>query len=335
MISRSWSPARGAGAARTFGLGARPRRREHRQSFDCFGGRCTVIVADAAHPDDAAQAARAARHALELWHGQFSRFHSDSELARLNRDPSPQVAVSPLLARMIEVGLRAARDTGGLVDITLADEIERAGYAGHLEPAAPDARILHGAPTRVQAGPHPDERWRQISLDRAAGVVRRPPGLRIDIGGVAKGVFADELGAMLEGFDAYAVDCAGDLRIGGRARLARPVEVPSPVDGAVLRRLGVASGGVATSGIGRRRWTVQDGRPAHHLLDPRTGSSAFTGILQATALAPSAAEAEVLAKAALLSGPDRAPDWLIHGGLVVLEDGRVVEMAAPAGPEFS
>jgi thiamine biosynthesis lipoprotein len=78
---------------------------------------------------------------------------------------------------------------------------------------------------------------------------------------------------------------------------------------------------VATSGIGRRSWLDESGGPAHHLLDPATGRPAYTGIVQATALAPSALEAEALAKAAVLAGPARAPRWLRHGGAIVLDDG--------------
>ena len=80
---------------------------------------------------------------------------------------------------------------------------------------------------------------------------------------------------------------------------------------------------------GRRSWLDARGRPAHHLLDPATGRPAFTGVVQATALAPTALEAEIRAKAAVLSGPDDAAGWLPHGGAVVLED-RTVEVL-PAG----
>jgi thiamine biosynthesis lipoprotein len=98
--------------------------------------------------------------------------------------------------------------------------------------------------------------------------------------------------------------------------------VESPFDGSILHTFALADGGVATSGIGRRSWTAADGRPAHHLLDPATGLPAFTGVVQVTALAPTAIEAEVLSKAALLSGPDGAERWLPHGGVVVPDDGR-------------
>ena len=67
-----------------------------------------------------------------------------------------------------------------------------------------------------------------------------------------------------------------------------------------------------------------DGSYAHHLLDPSSGSPVWSGLIAATALAPTALEADVLAKAALLSGPAGAPRFLArHGGLVVRDDGSV------------
>ena len=77
----------------------------------------------------------------------------------------------------------------------------------------------------------------------------------------------------------------------------------SPFDGRTLHTFELSRTGVATSGIGRRSWLDREGRPAHHLLDPSTGLPAFTGVVQVTALAPSALEAEIRAKAAILCGP--------------------------------
>ena len=101
----------------------------------------------------------------------------------------------------------------------------------------------------------------------------------------------------------------------------------SPFGDEILHEFELDEGGVATSGIGRRSWTGADGAPAHHLLDPATGRPAFTGVVQATALAPTALEAEVAARAAVLSGPEQAPRWLRRGGVVVLDDGswRVID----------
>jgi FAD:protein FMN transferase len=297
---------------------------EQRDTFACFGSRCTVIVAD----PDADQAARAvglARRRLLEWHTEFSRFEPDSELTRLNEDPRETVPVSPMMRRVVEAAVQAAGATGGLVDPTLLSEIERAGYCAHFEgDGLPLADALTRAPARRPGRPSADANWRLVRTDRRTATVTRPPGVRIDPGGIAKGVFADELAARLAGFAAVVVECAGDLRLGGSQTPAREVHVASPFDEAILHTFMLRTGGVATSGIGKRSWTGADGGVAHHLLDPATGRPAFTGIVQATALAPTAIEAEALSKSALLRGPAQAGDSLPYGGLIVLDDGNFV-----------
>ena len=149
-------------------------------------------------------------------------------------------------------------------------------------------------------------------------VIRRPPGTALDSGGLAKGLFADLLAAELAGHDGFGIDCAGDLRVGGAPRAVR---VASPFGGPPLHTYELADCAAATSGIGRRSWIDPRGRPAHHILDPATGAPAYTGVVQATAIAPTAVEAEIRAKAAVLSGRDGAADWLAHGGVLVFDDG--------------
>jgi thiamine biosynthesis lipoprotein len=103
--------------------------------------------------------------------------------------------------------------------------------------------------------------------------------------------------------------------------MPRDVYVADPFGGEPIHTFVLGDAGVATSGIGRRSWLGEDGMPAHHLLDPATGRPAFTGVVQATAIAPTAVEAEWRAKAAVLSGPDGALGWLPYGGAVVYDDG--------------
>ncbi len=297
---------------------------EQRETFACFGSQCTVIVADAlAH--EAAAAVFVARRRLLEWHDQFSRFAPDSELARFNDDPAETVPVSPMMRRVVEAAIRAAQATDGLVDPTLLDEIERAGYDAHFDqPGLPLLEALAQAPARRPARPSPRESWRHVRTDRRTSSVTRPPGVRIDPGGIAKGVFADELAAALSRYEAFVVECAGDLRLGGRLAPAREVHVASPFEDAILHNFQLRAGGVATSGIGKRSWIGPDGMVAHHLLDPATGRPAFTGIVQVTALAPTAMAAEALSKAALLAGPAEADRVLVHGGVIVLDDGNYI-----------
>jgi FAD:protein FMN transferase len=300
-------------------------------TFPCFGSTCAVVV-DAGDDEAAAHdSVAAARRLLLGWHDAFSRFVPTSELARLNADPRAEVPVNPLMGRLVDAIAGAAAETDGLVDGTLLREIETAGYRGDLGRPLPLTLALRLAPRRRPARPSRDASWRRIAYDPSTGMVRRPPGIALDSGGLAKGLFADVLADTLADHRAFAVECAGDLRLGGAAGLDRPVAVQSPFDGGVLHTFELAAGGVATSGIGRRSWLDSRHAPAHHLLDPATGRAAFTGVVQATALAPTALQAEIRAKAAVLSGPARARSWLPDGGVIVAEDGSF-EVVAPTGP---
>jgi FAD:protein FMN transferase len=291
------------------------------EGFDCFGSRCSALVSGSGNAGSANDAVALARRALLSWHQRFSRFLPDSELSLLNRDPRREIRVSALMARFAQAVRTAGEVTGGLVDATLLDDIQSAGYTDDLPTPIPLTRALALAPTRAPATASAREGWRAIEVDLDTNTITRPPGLKLDSGGLAKGLFADILGEMLAEHPSFAINCAGDLMIGGSAQLTRPINVESPFDGRVLHTFELSLTGVATSGIGRRSWLTENGSPAHHLLDPATASPAFTGIVQVTALAPSALMAEIQAKAALLSGPSAAAAWLPNGGVVVFDDG--------------
>jgi thiamine biosynthesis lipoprotein len=299
------------------------------ERWDCFGSSCAAYVTGPSLQRTAREAVELVRRRTEAWHGDFSRFLADSELSRLNRDPRGELPVSEPMAQFAHSVRLAAELTHGLVDGTLLAQIESAGYRADLREGVPLPSALALAPRRRPAGARSPASWRSVEVDFARRTVTRPPGVKLDSGGLAKGLFADMLAEQLAGHASFAIDCAGDLTIGSTAATQRPVEVASPFDGCTLHTFSVRSGGVATSGIGRRSWLDADGRPAHHLLDPATGRPAFTGIVQATALAPSALLAEVRAKAAILSGPRRAPAWLPDGGVIVFDDGSHRTIPAP------
>ncbi len=296
-------------------------RAEAVETFDCFGSTCSVFVTGSGSLGSAREAALFAKRELLSWHERFSRFLPDSELSLLNADPRETVPVSALMARLAQAVRIAGSLTGGLVDATLLEPIETAGYRRDLQDSLSLERALELAPIRRPAGASARPRWHQVRVDTAARTVSRPPGVKLDSGGLAKGLFADVLAEALVNHASFAIDCAGDLRIGGSDGVKRAIHVESPFDGSELHTFGLARGALATSGIGRRSWLSVRGTPAHHLLDPSTGTPAYTGIVQATALAPSALMAEIHAKAALLSGPRRAHASLPHGGVIVLDDG--------------
>jgi len=279
------------------------------ERFACFGGEVLVLVE---HPDPGqARVLAGLAHGLALdVHRRLSRFDAGSELSRLNRDPRPAFAASTLLCRFADAVRTAGELSGGLVDATCLDAVEAAGYREHWTPGA---TFAPGPPPGPLAG-----HWRAVRAAR--GTVRRPPGVRLDSGGLGKGLAADRIAEAIAGASRWAVVCGGDLRAGGLDAAPRAVQVTDPYrNDVVLHRLELAPGwAAATSGITRRRWPG-----GHHLIDPRTGAPAATGVVQVTARAPTALEAEVRAKAALLAGPDLAAWHLPWGGVVVGEHGGV------------
>jgi thiamine biosynthesis lipoprotein len=274
------------------------------ESFAALGTTVRVVV----EGPDAHELAARARQMVEGYDRRLSRFRPDSELSTLNADPHECVPASALLRDAVRAGLYAARRSGGLVDPTLLPALEQAGYRDSMTPSA-TPRIPTTEPHPAQ--PDRSSLWPTIRVTQQAIV--RPPGVRLDLGGSGKGHVADLVARLLADSPRWAVDCGGDVRVGGDA--PQTVVVAHPFGGEAAR-LTFTNGAVATSAVHARAW-----EGGHHLIDPATKRPAWTGIVAATATAPTTLEAETLAKVALLGGP-RAARGLAE--LHVTPDGTVV-----------
>jgi thiamine biosynthesis lipoprotein ApbE len=167
-------------------------------------------------------------------------------------------------------------------------------------------------------GPFPGA-WRDVAASGSA--IHRPVGVQLLSAELGRALAADLAAEVLRGAPSWLVDGHSDLRIGGAARRPRPVDIHDPLDPAVtLHRLHITSGGAATR---TRRPGASDPR------DEPTGDAARE-LVQATALAPTALEAAVLASAALRTAGDAAHRVLEHGGVLVHGSGVVEVIAPPA-----
>jgi thiamine biosynthesis lipoprotein len=136
------------------------------------------------------------------------------------------------------------------------------------------------------------------------------------------------------GVEAAAVNAGGDLAVLGRpaGMPAWTIGIDAPGDGAGPL-VAVTSGALATSSLGRRRWTV-GGRVRHHLIDPRDGLPARTDAWSVSVLASSCRVAEVAAKVALILGVEEGSSFLRAHGLsgVVIDRHGVTSSVTPAQP---
>lgn len=244
--------------------------------FEAMGTSCRIVLAV---PDPAA--ASAAQRWISGTAARLTRFSSASELTALNRQAGAWVDVSPLLADLLQVALWAYERSDGLVHAGVLPAVLAAGYRRHfnLGPESPTPRPLPPPPLREM-------------LTVRGGRARLRRGTAVDLGGLAKGWMADRLAVRLQ--PASVVNLGGDLRAAG--------DVAWPI-GFAGGAWALRDEGAATSSVRHRRWRSGEGW-AHHLIDPRTGVPSVTGVAQVQVAAASALEAEVLAKQALLLGPE-------------------------------
>jgi thiamine biosynthesis lipoprotein len=282
--------------------------------------------------DDEAMAVLGARaiDALEAREARWSRFRPSSELCRLNDAAGAPVVVSRSTFGLIARAVEAWRETEGRYDPTVLAALEAAGYDRDFDavPRDSDDTAALGTTTVPGCG--------DIELDDLVSAVRLPPGVALDLGGIGKGAAADEVSAELldaavAGVRGVLVNLGGDLRARGNALEPHGwvVDVDAPLATGATGLLAFAEGAIATSTKLRRAWTRGD-RALHHLIDPRTGAPAESGLASVTVVAGEAWRAEVLAKAAFVAGADEGRA-LVEGagatGLFVTDAGDVVELA--------
>jgi thiamine biosynthesis lipoprotein len=305
---------------------------------EVMGTTAHVIVTGDADAADAADAAVARLHELEA---RWSRFRPDSELSRLNRMPGVPVIVSAETYSLIEHALAAVAITDGRFDPTLLPELRDAGYDRSFEliaradeddaPTTPTEPSEPGAPM-TRAHPAPAD---VVHLGPIVRSVTLEPGTELDPGGIGKGLAADlvvdEL--LARGVAGALVNVGGDLYAAGDApeHEGWVVAVADPYHpSTVVATLALASGAVASTWRTKRAWIGGGGEPRHHLIDPRTGISASTGLAGVTVVGGRGWHAEVLAKAAFLAGPDLAEDVLTRNdaaGILFLDDGSARDVA--------
>jgi thiamine biosynthesis lipoprotein len=289
---------------------------EARRDFRCFNTDVSVQVADWrwAH---LLPGVETFFHDFEL---RFSRFLPDSELSRFNRRTGPDMRVSEEMLDLLAECVRLYGLTSGVFNPLVLEGLEAAGYDASFERLRPGARK-----GPAQAAPSLDS----LEVDAAAGTASLPVGLRLDFGGVGKGYAVDSASDLLVEAGGYLVDAGGDIYAAGSAPDGGTwrVDVADPAD--LDRRIDVVAlsdQAVATSWTTRRRWQTSDGW-AHHLIDPRSGAPAESGVIACTAVTQRAVDADVFAKCALILGPDEGLAFLesrgAHG-LLVLADGSVL-----------
>ncbi len=272
-----------------------------------------VLVA--CHGPEAEVMCDVARSEIAELERRWTRFDPASELSALNGSAGagPFVLSRPTY-ELVAAAIDAWRITAGYFDPTVGAALVAAGYDESYERVQMVRPAPCGEPTPGPVG---------IGLDPDRLTVSLPADVALDLGGIGKGRAADTTARRLVELGAHGacVDLGGDVALAGDPPDGEAWTIgvgdwgiaPAGSPGEPGRVLRLAQGAVATSATSGRCWTTAAG-PAHHLIDPATGRPCQSGLRVVTVLAAEAMWAEVLAKAALIAGPDRGLELLSASG---------------------
>lgn len=252
-----------------------PGVRRHR----CTVFTCEVTLACCGNPEVGFDEIETRLRALDR---RFSRFRSDSEVSQLNARAGDWCDISPEMYGLLVHALNAAVESEGLVNIAVLPALLAAGYVTSWPRPADGQRRSGGAPLAALTS----------VLELRRGRARLQPGHAVDLGGLAKGVWADDAISWLGPNSAVSIGGDVSCRGPGPDGDGWPVALPG---GDVLA---IRDGAVATSGTAKRRW----GEGLHHLIDPRTGQPSTSDVEMATVVASAGWTAEWASTALVVGG---------------------------------
>jgi len=284
-----------------------------REEFRAMGTTISLLLPDF----QAALGVQIVRTLFTEWEQALSRFLPESELSQLNQRAGIPTAVSDLLYHVLATALTAAQATRGLYDPAMLDQLIQLGYDRSFDdlPAVRSAFLFPG---------EPGGGWRGIRVNPLSRRVTLPVGIKLDFGGIAKGMAVDAAleNLRLSGVHTALVNAGGDLAVLGLPPAAEHWQLAVP-GRERFWTIPLRQGAVATSGIAHRHWW-QGQTLRHHLLDPRTGLPAQGDLWSVTVVADRCEQAEVAAKVAFILGSKPGADFLQKhriAGLLVREDG--------------
>ena len=240
---------------------------------------------------------------LENLDNRMSTYIPESELTQINRNniTSRQI-ISDDLYRVIAEALYVSRLTDGAFDITIGPLVNLWGF-GPMEKdiAIPPNEAIKAE--LVKTG------FKNLDLQpESRSLLKKIPGLYIDLSGIAKGYAVDKVAEYLDnsGYTDYMVEIGGEIRAAGLNASQQPwnigIEKPVPGIRSVQRAVPLRNMAMATSGDYRNFFEI-DGIRYSHTIDPRTGTPVHHNLISVTVLNPSASIADALATGLLVLGP--------------------------------
>lgn len=249
----------------------------------------------------------------------------DSEISALNRDGEADLSRST--EQLLDTALDICRRTGGALDVSAYPIVRAWGFTTG-EYAVPDDEAIAALLSLVE--------YERVELDGTRAAL--PEGMEIDLGSVAKGYTGEVLAAYLKenGVTSATLDLGGNIQTVGAKPDGSPwrIGIRDPEGDGNLGVAEVIDQAVVTSG-GYERYFEEDGVRYWHIIDPKTGAPARSGLASVTVIGDSGVLCDGLSTALFVMGLDGALEhWRQHRdfeAVFVSEDGSVTITAGLEG----
>ncbi len=281
-----------------------------------MGTRYNVKVVTKAQDVDQAQLQQRIDATLVDFNFIMSTYIKDSELSRLNKAPEGGwLSVGPSLYYLLDMSKQMSELTDGAFDVTVGPLVNLWGFGPDKTGGTlPSEEKL--AEVKQRVGHH------LFALDLEKSSIRRDADIYIDLSAIAKGYACDVLAGLLteQGFSDFMVEIGGEIALKGRNAQGDlwtiGVEKPTLGHEGAVQAITVSNAGLATSGDYRNYKEVA-GQRYSHTIDPASGRPITHTLASVTVIAPTAAEADALATAINVMGPEKGMAFAEKHGLAV------------------
>ncbi len=259
---------------------------------------------------------------LKRLESTLSVHREDSDISRLNREK--KAVIENDVFGIINSAIEVSSDTRGAFDITVKPIVDLWNVKGG-GPVPDHNDIIH----RLKSISNKNI---QLNYEKNS-VTLLGENVQIDLGAIAKGYCADAVADVLKkhGIKSGIIDLGGNVRTIGKKRgnaWRIGIQNPNATRGEYFGILDISDKCVVTSG-GYERYFTKDGKVYHHIIDPRTGYPATSGITSVSIIAENGAVADALSTAVFVLGVDDGLSLLNSdkygdvGYIITAENGKV------------
>ncbi len=266
---------------------------------------------------NAQKASEAVNQRLSELEQQLSLYVSSSEIGKINANAGESpVKASDFTFNLLQKGLMFSKNSGGLFDITIAPLSTLWGITAE-QPKVPLENEITAALSHVS--------YQNLVLDSETQTAfLKEDGMAIDLGGIAKGYFCEEIKSIYEDchVDSALISIGGNIYTyhkkpdGTMYRLG----IRNPLSDSANDLMGVLSSHdevVATTGT-YERYFVQDGVRYHHILDLKTGYPCDSDLISVTVVSKDGALADALSTTLFLAGKEAVSSYIDHPDFSVI-----------------